>query len=210
MATNIIRSLSDADIELLRSIVRDVRGADGAGKSGSEEPPPQASPATMIVKCHEDGIEARSGTTPGHALCEVFNISHIDVTGSAKLIAVTYGESAAHKRKVRVYNNYLVPHPPGTTYITVTRDAFGKWLAPMPTHVFGYFTAGLSQGGSAAFEVITADSPPELSGMTLTVHDIYMNAGESILEDTKAEVVQYGERVIWRTVYCDVSDTLPT
>lgn len=113
--------LTEEDAELLKEVIRDRKAGrvNGASKSkqdsGYRENTDHQAPEVYAALAPAGGIPARVGTTPGSADCEIYQVSG----GVLK---------AVYEFAQTVYN-INTTSVTGATYLAVTRDKYGTWLA---------------------------------------------------------------------------------
>lgn len=79
-------------------------------------------PGTYIAKTPVDGIPARTGTTPGYAICQIHRINR-DEAGN-EVVALDDIEQLVFN----IYSSEIS----GDTYIEIKQDRFGDWVVTPP------------------------------------------------------------------------------
>jgi len=194
-----MKYVDDASAAVLQDLVRrELHRRQEQGSSTVDIGPEQA-PDRYVAKVPEGGIPARSGLTLGKATCALYKAVE---SGDDWVLEDTTVERD-------IFNIYLMPvvDPGGNdSFVQVERDKFGRWLVERPSGVIAVTTEAIPQGDSGAVNVVLGDGTRDTA--EYTVHDLILNNGESIPVCTKIEFFEYGGRLIWRTAYCQPSDTV--
>ena len=116
--------LSQNDVDTLKRVLQDVDQfrLNSRANLGSRSPAKEVSNANaetyIIYPQTADGIPARSGSVPGEALCDVYIVR--DNAGTPTLYEWTDKE---------IYVLNLTETALEQTYMTATRDKWGRWIA---------------------------------------------------------------------------------
>ncbi len=177
--------LSENDHKLVQELLSAYHSGDisfRSPKARRREYDYTSSPDVYIAKPPEGGIPALVSGTPdvaGKAECDIYQINDNDELVQAP---------SSFSREV--YN--LSPNIIETDWIIVRRDKYGRWIvANRGDILFGKLDGDLNEGSSAVMS-IWDDDPLADTGKNITVHDWFLQSGETLDSGKKVKAELYG------------------